>query len=656
MYNQKIKNNTKENYQMSKSKEITVPDKLKGYTQVRLDVDLATGKIEESVIDPEFCRDWIGGYGFGAKVLWDELEPGIDPLSEDNILVWAIGPFPTTILPTSSKYGLFAKSPLTGMFGMSISSGSVGAQARRAGVNMIVFRGKAPEPVYFVVDDDDRYLKPCKETLWGKGCWDTEETLREEFSDQRLAVMAIGPAGERMSRIACITNDRNRQAGRTGMGAVMGSKNLKAIAFRGTKGTKVAKPAEFYKKAKKLLDVATGSATSKYRDLGTPAGLRSYNDLGMMPTYNHREGTWEKIDDNLITGEHLNEEWVVKTVACTDCPIACDHLARVPKTHSDYPNLVSSVDIELCYSFGTACGNDDWPTIFKCIELCDNLGIDGISGGVTAAMACELFEEGLITKKDLGYELPWGSTKNLVRFTREMILGEGFAGEIFGDGTRLAGKRLEKLGRENASFYGMNIKGLEMPAFDLHGMTSFAVGESVSIRGACHLRNGAYSLDRDGKFDRFAYDKPLERGKSIMGKEDGYTIIDCFIICKFTRGIYESDAELAEVYELVTGIPMTEEYLMKRAEAITNLSKCFNIREGWTRNDDHPPEKCFKTAHTKGPAKGVSLDEKGYQKLLTGYYKARGWDEETGIPTDEKLKELGLDFVIGNLKPKGGKK
>ncbi|TFG22643.1 MAG: aldehyde ferredoxin oxidoreductase, partial [Promethearchaeota archaeon] len=186
------------------------------------------------------------------------------------MLIYAQGPFPTTILPTSSKYGLFAKSPLTGMFGMSISSGSVGAMARRAGINMVVFKGKAPEPVYLVVDDDDRYLVPCKDTLSGKGCWETEEIIREEFQDQRLAVLSIGPAGERMSKMACITNDRNRQAGRTGMGAVMGSKNLKAIAFRGTKGTKVAHPVEFYKIAKKLIKVANGPATAKYRDQGTP--------------------------------------------------------------------------------------------------------------------------------------------------------------------------------------------------------------------------------------------------------------------------------------------------------------------------------------------------------------------------------------------------
>ncbi|MFW9781750.1 MAG: aldehyde ferredoxin oxidoreductase family protein [Candidatus Heimdallarchaeota archaeon] len=643
---------------MSKAKEVAVPDEVKGYTQTRLDVDLTNGKIEKSELSREFCRDWIGGYGFGAKVLWDELKPGIDPLSPDNVFVYCHGPFPTTILPTSSKYGVFAKSPLTGMFGMAISSGSVGAQARRAGINMIVFKGKSPEPVYMVVDDDDYYLVPCKNTVWGKGCWETEELLRKEFQDHRLAVMAIGQAGERMSHMACLTNDRNRQAGRTGMGAVMGSKNLKAVCFRGTKGTKVANPAEFYKLAKKLIKVANGPATAKYRDLGTPSGLTSYNKLGMMPIFNHKEGTWDKIDDGTFSGDTLNQDWVVKKVACSQCSIACDHITKVPKSHPNWPNTYASIDQELCYGFGTACGNSDWPSVFKCVTLCDDLGIDAISGGATAAMACECFEEGVITEKDLGYKLPFGSTVNLVRFTEEMILGKGFAGEIFGDGVREAGKRLEEMGRKNASYYAMHVKGLELPAFDVHGMTSFAVGMSVSIRGACHLRNGAYGLDAKGTFDRFGYDKPLERGKAIKKLEDVYALIDSYIICKFTRGIYESDAEMAKVYELVTGIPHTEESILLRGEAILNLSKCFNIREGWTRADDRPPDRFFKEAHTKGPAKGYTLNEDGYQKILSGYYEARGWDKETGIPTDETLKKLGLDFVIGKLKPatKGGKR
>jgi aldehyde:ferredoxin oxidoreductase len=636
---------------MTQVQDVSVPDEIKGYTQVRLDVDLTTGKITETELTPEFCRDWIGGYGYGAKVMWDELKGGEDALGPENIFIWNIGPFPGTILPTSSKYGVFAKSPLTGMFGMSISSGSIGAQARRAGVNMIVFYGKSPEPVYMVVDDDLRYLVPCKDTVWGKDAWETEDIIKEEFGDPRLAVMAIGQAGERLNRMACITNDRNRQAGRSGMGAVMGSKNLKAICFRGTKGITVAQPKKFYKHCKKLIEMSNDSPTAKYRDLGTPAGMSQYHTLGMFPVRNHNEGT---IDDfEIFNGETMRDTVVVKKAGCSQCPVACDHMCSVPKDHEiykEYGETTASVDVETIYSFGTTCGTFDFPTVIKCIALADSLGIDGISGGVTAGMACECYEKGIITKEDLGYELPFGSTLNLVKFVTEMCLKEGFAGKVFGDGSRLAAQRLKEMGRsDNADLYAIHIKGMELPAFDLHGMTSFAVGISVSIRGACHLRNGSYGLDAKGTFDRFGYDKGVERGKKIIATEDLYGVVDSFIICKFTRGIYKDDAEMALVYEEVTGIPMTDKYLIKRGEAIVNLSKCYNIREGWTRADDHPPRKFFEVAHTRGPNKGVLLQEEGFQKLLSGYYEARGWDIETGIPTEAKLKELDLDFVIPTI-------
>ncbi|MFX1451508.1 MAG: aldehyde ferredoxin oxidoreductase family protein [Promethearchaeota archaeon] len=627
---------------MSDKKEIEY-----GYSGVRLNVNLSTGKIEETYLTKDFCKKWIGGYGFGAKILWDELKPGVDPLSPDNIFVWATGPYAGTIIPASSKYGVFAKSPQTGFFGMAISSGSIASQAKRAGVDLIVFKGKSPEPVYLVVDDDNRYLVPCKDSLWGKGCWETEKILKQEFNDQRLAVMSIGPSGEKLSKLACITNDRNRQAGRTGMGAVMGSKNLKAIAFRGIKGIKIFKRAKLYALGKELIVAANGPSSAKYRGLGTAAGVLKYNRLGMMPTYNFREGVFDKID--IINAEVLNNEWLVKKVACSQCPIACDHLAKVPKTHPDYPNLVASVDHEMLYSFGSATGCADWPTIIKCIALCDDLGIDAISGGATVAMACELYDIGLITKKDLGYELPFGSTKNLVRFTEEMCFRKGFAGEIFADGTKLAGERLEKMGRKNASYYGMHIKGLELPAFDIHGMTSFSVGLSVAIRGACHLRNLGYGLDVKGRFNRFGYEEPKMRMIEMALTENDMAYVDSLIICKFARGCYRTNAEVAKTYKLITGFNGTYKTLNKKGEAIVNLSKCFNIREGWTRADDHPPERFFKEPHTIGPTKGFTLNEKGFQTLLSGYYDVRGWDTKTGIPTNEKLEELGLDFVISTL-------
>jgi aldehyde:ferredoxin oxidoreductase len=620
---------------------------IEGYTQQRLNIHLDTGKIETSSISEDFCTKWIGGYGFGAKVLWDELKPGIDPFSPDNILVWAIGPYPGTILPTSSKYGLFAKSPLTGLFGMSISSGSIAQQARRGGHNLIVFYGKSEEPVYVMFDDDDVQILPCKEIdLWGKGAWEADEILKEHYADSSLSVAAIGPAGEKLSKIGCITNDRNRQAGRTGMGGVMGSKNLKALCFRGTKSIKIAKPKEFYVFAKEMIKRSIGTSTSKYREYGTPSGLVSYNDMGMLGNYNFREGYFDKMET--FSGQWLDENLVVKKVACSQCTVACDHLARVPKDHQ-WAGAIGSMDIENCYALGSNCGHDDWYAIIKAITLCDDLGMDTISAGTTVAFAMECFEKGIITKKDVGYDLSFGNSESVVKMIEEMGNRSSKIGDILADGSRAAA---QKLGGD-AIKYSMQVKGLEFPMFDIHGMSCFAVGASVSIRGACHLRNGAYGLDAKGKFDRFGYDKPVERGKGIKDVEDEYAVIDSLIICKFTRGIYNSKQDHCDAYNLITGYNMTPEQLMTNGEAIHNLAKCFNIREGATKADDYPPERFFTEAPTRGPAKGVTLDKKGYTSVLEGYYEARGWDRE-GIPTDETLKRLGLDFVIGKLK--GGKK
>lgn len=621
---------------------------LEGYTQERVNIHLDTGKIEKGSITEEFCTNWIGGYGFGAKVLWDELKPGTDPLSPDNILVWAIGPYPGTFLPTSSKYGLFAKSPLTGLFGLSISSGSIAQQARRAGHNLIVFYGKAEEPVYIMFDDGDIQILPCKEIdLWGKGAWTSDEILKEHFHDSRLSVAAIGPAGEKLSKIGCVTNDRNRQAGRTGMGCVMGSKNLKALCFRGTKSIKVADPKKFYVLGKDFVKRAIGTATAKYRDYGTPSGLASYNDMGMLGNYNFREGYFDKMDK--FTGQWLDENLVVKKVACSQCPVACDHLAKVPKDHPLWAGAVGSMDIENIYSLGSNCGHNDWYAIIKAITLCDDLGMDTISAGTTVAFAMECFEKGIIKKEDVGYDLSFGDGEAVVKMIEEMGNRSSKIGDILSDGSRAAAL---KLGGD-AMKYSMQVKGLEFPMFDIHGMSSFAVGVSVSIRGACHLRNGAYGLDAKGKFDRFTYDKPLERGKAIKVVEDEYGVIDSLIICKFTRGIYADKQDHCDMYKTVTGYDMTPEKLMLDGEAIHNLAKCFNIRAGATKADDYPPERFFTEAPTRGPAKGVTLKKAGYTKVLEGYYEARGWDKE-GVPTDETLKRLGLDFVIGKLK--GGKK
>ncbi|HUX99586.1 MAG TPA: aldehyde ferredoxin oxidoreductase family protein [Candidatus Deferrimicrobium sp.] len=604
---------------------------MNGYAGRTLRIDLTTGKVKIEKLSEKFCEDYIGGYGFAAKILWDELKPKVDPLSPENILIFATGPVPGTILPTSSKYGVFAKSPLTGIFGMAISSGCVGQQMHRAGYDMVIITGKAEKPVYLLIDDDEASIKSA-EHLWGKkDCWETEDIIREENNDMKIAVASIGQAGENLSKIACITNDRNRQAGRTGMGAVMGSKNLKAVAFKGTKDVTVAKKDEFMKKALKLIKVANGPATSKYRDLGTPANVMVFQKLGVLPTRNFQQGTFEAAE--AISGETMREKWVAKKAACSCCPIACDHICTA--VEGPYAGTVSSVDFESIFSLGSCCGIDYFPAIIRAIELCDRYGIDTMSGGVTISHAMECFEKGLITKEDTGgIELTFGNHEAEIKFIEDMAFRKTKAGDIWADGSKAAAAKIGK----GSDVFAMHSKGLELPGYELRGLKTAALGFAVSIRGGCHLRNGAYDPDVKGKVDRLVEGEG--RAKMIIPTEDIYAVIDSLIICKFTRGIYENDDEMAETYNLLTGIPMDAPKMKKAGERILNLSKCFNIREGWTRKDDTLPPRCFKE-----PLNGVVINEKGFNMMLDEYYTTRGWTKE-GIPTAAKLKELGLEFAI----------
>ncbi len=620
---------------------------MKGYTGKVARIDLATGKISREQLTEEFCKNWIGGYGMGIKVLWDEVPPGCDPLSPKNVLVFNIGPFPGTILPTSSKYGVFAKSPLTGLIGMAISSGSVAAQMRRAGWNMVIFENKAPEPVYVMFDDDDIQIQPCKDTLWGKkDSWETEDWIREHYHDQRVAVAAIGEAGEKLVRVACITNDRNRQAGRTGMGCVMGSKNLKAVAFRGTHQVEVDKPKEFYKKGKELIKTSMGSATLKYRDLGTPINTLNFQKLGVLPTKNFQTGVFDKAMD--ISGEKMAEKWVVKKAACSQCPIGCDHLVHVKD--GPYKGSVASVDFEPLFAVGSCCCVSDMAAITKAIELQDRHTIDGISGGVIASFAMEAFEKGVLTKEQVGYDLKWGDGDAMVKLIEDICLQRTEAGKILGLGTRGAANHLGK----GSMHYAMQVKGLELPGYVLRGLKTAALGFGVAIRGGCHLRNGSYSPDIKGDFDRLSQDKPVERVKAIIKDEDAYTLIDSYIICKFTRGIYKGGVnEQADVFKMVTGIDLTGDFLLKRAQAILTLAKCFNLREGATKEDDYLPDREYMDPLPEGPSKGHVVDKKLYTDMLDAYYEARGWDKD-GVPTDATLKKLELDSFVkqSDLRPK----
>lgn len=608
-----------------------------GYAGKRLNIDLTNKSIKTEPLTEDFCGTYIGGYGFGAKVLWDELQTGTDPLSPENILIYAVGPAQASLLPTASKYGVFAKSPLTKLFGMAISSGSVGQQFRRAGYDLIVMYGKSENPIYIFIDDDVVDFIDASH-LWGKkDCWETEDIIREEQGDSRIGVASIGIGGEKLSWLACITNDRNRQAGRTGLGAVMGSKNLKAIAFRGSKEVEVTNHDEIKAKYIDLLKRAVGPATIKYRDIGTPVNTMVFQNLGVLPTRNFQDGYFEEAE--ALSGEIMNEKWVVKKAACSKCPIACDHLCMV-NDQGPYQNSLSSTDFESIFALGSCCGIGYFPSIVKAIEICDRLGIDTISAGVTVAHAMECFEKGYITEEDTGgLDLRFGNHEAMVKFVENMCKRETKAGDIWSDGCREAAN---KIGYDSMDF-AMQVKGLELPGYSIQGLKTAALGFSVAIRGGCHLRNGAYDPDIKGKVDRLK--EEVGRSKQfIIPTENLYAIIDSLIICKFTRGIYTGDEEIAEVYQLITGIPMDKDKLLKTGERILNLSKCFNIREGARRKDDYPPERIFNDALQSGPSQGAKVDREGYDLMLDEYYESRGWSKQ-GIPKPDKLKELGLDFV-----------
>ncbi|MHA1297945.1 MAG: aldehyde ferredoxin oxidoreductase family protein [Candidatus Helarchaeota archaeon] len=625
-----------------------------GYSMKCARINLTTGDIKVEKLSKKFCEEYIGGYGFVTKILWDEVKPGIDAFDPSNPFVVAIGPFPGTILPTSSKYAVGAKSPLTNRIGFGISSGSFGAQMRRAGWNMFIITGKAPEPSFIFIENDNISIIPCKDTLWGKDTWETEDEIRSMFADQRISVASIGPAGENLVRIGCITNDRNRQVGRTGMGAVMGSKNLKAIAVRGTQSIPIAKPKEFMAKAKELIKRANSSDTLKYRLHGTPVNTMNFNKLGVLPTKNYQTGYWEKA--YAISGEEMSKKWVVKKAACSQCPIACDHIVATKPDDPDWPNEYVSMDFESLYAFGSVCLVDHFPAIIKAVQLCDRLGMDSISGGVIMGFGLEAYEKGYITKEMLGdnpvYKngFNWGDGKAVVQMVEDMAYRRTKAGDILAEGSR---KAAQILGGDAYKFAN-HIKGLELPGYDLKGLTTASIGFAVSVRGGCHLRNGSYGPDMKGKFDRSKYDQLDERGKYIASQDAFMAIIDSMVVCKFTRGIYKGGLdEIAEVYELVTGIPMDGKKIETAGHRILDLSKCFNIRECQAEGiepitEDTLPWRNFHEPNLDGPTKGWYNDEEGFKKGILAYYKARGWDER-GYPTPETLKKRGLDFVISQI-------
>ena len=619
---------------------------LYGYAGRVLHVDLTTGKTHVEPLNEDYAKKYVGGIGLGMRLWLDHSKPEVDPFSPENPLILTTGPISGTVWPTGGNgHAFVAKSPQSYGVGEAKSHGSFGTELKRAGYDAVIFKGKAEKPVYVWIDDDSVQLLDASH-LMGKSPADTEDAIREELGDYYIRVAAIGPAGEKLVRIACIINDKTRAAGRTGMGAVMGSKNLKAIAVRGTHDVTVAKPEEFMEYVKEFHERMKGPATQKYRTLGTPENVLVHNSLSCMPTRNYNNSRFEGAEK--VSGENLNERFVAKIIGCSSCAMRCEHICVVPE--GPYKGTMTRMEYEPLWAMGPYCGVDRLDAIIKGMDLCNYYGIDAISAGVIVGFAMDCYEKGILTEKDFdGIDARFGNHEALVKIIEKMGKREGI-GDILADGVKTAG---EKIGN-GAEKLAQHIKGVEVTGYDLRCLKTAALGFAVSFRGADHNRHGAYAFDVKGKVNRLVAEKG--RGKMVKDMEDVYTLIDSFIVCKFSRGTYYKELEdMTKLYILVTGIEMTPEEMKRSGERINNVARLFNIREGLGRKDDTLP---YKVMHLpipdEGPSKGAYVTQEELDLLLDDYYMARGWTRE-GVPTIEKLKELGMDDLIYIVEGKIGK-
>ena len=616
-----------------------------GYAGRILLINLSTGKTTVEPLNEEYAKKYIGGIGLGMRLYLDHSKAGVDPFSPDNPLILTTGPISGTMWPTGGNGHTFvSKSPQTFGVGESKAHGSFGTEMKRAGYDAIIIKGKAEKPVYLWVDDDSIQLVDAS-ALMGKSPGETEDAIREELGDYYIRVAAIGIAGEKLSRIACIINDKTRAAGRTGLGAVMGSKNLKAIAMRGTRDVAVAKTDEFMEYVKEFHERMKGPATQKYRALGTPENILVHNSLSCMPTRNYRNSRFEGAEK--VSGEVLNEKYVAKIIGCSSCAMRCEHEVVVPE--GPYKNTMTRMEYESLWALGPYCGVDRLDAIIKAMDLCNYYGVDSISTGVIAGFAMDCYETGILTQQDTGgIDAKFGNAEAMVQLVEKIGKREGI-GEVLADGVKFAA---EKIGK-GSDRLALHIKGVEVTGYDLRCLKTAALGFAVSFRGADHNRHGAYAFDVKGKVNRLIAEKG--RGKLVRDMEDVYNLIDSFIVCKFSRGTYYKELpDMAKLYTLVTGYEITPEDLKKAGERIQNVARLFNIREGLGRKDDNLPYKVMhEPIPDEGPSKGAFVTQAELDLLLDDYYESRGWTKE-GIPTKEKLKELGMEELMHIIEPKVG--
>ncbi|MEL9998181.1 MAG: aldehyde ferredoxin oxidoreductase family protein [Sulfolobales archaeon] len=628
-----------------------------GYAGRILYVDLSKSKYWVEELKESLAKAYVGGSGLAAYLLWNLIDSGVDPLGPENPLIIATGPATGALAPSAGRFALVSKSPLTGIWGESHAGGFFGPEVKYAGYDMVVILGRSPTPVSLVIDDGSVEIHKATD-LWGLNTRDTTNELRSKFGKD-YHVICIGPAGENLVKFASVMVDYYRAFGRTGMGAVMGSKKLKAVAVRGSKGVEVYDPDKYLEVLEDILWRNTEGpwalpAQMSLGRYGTPSLVTAMNAIGRLPTKNHWTGYWEKADR--LSGDELLK-YRVSRGSCFSCMIMCKHITKVPD--GKYEGAFSGgPEYESIVALGSNLLIDNIEAVIYMNQLCNLYGLDTISTGKVISYVFECYEKGLISKEELGgVEALWGSEEVAIKLINMIVRREGI-GNILAEGVR---KASEVLGRGYE--YALHVKGLEVSAQDPRGHKSVGLTWAISVRGADHLRS-LTTVDelgyRDVAAERFGADKVdyvcdrlSERYKGLIVKdqEDLFALVDSIIMCKYGTmwpPMYYFDF-IAKLLPPLTGIKEFSDVKNLRliAERIVNLKRCFNLREGVGRESEVLPKRFTEEAMPTGPSKGQVCD---LEPMLREYYMYRGWDYSSGLPYEETLERLGLDYVANTLK------
>jgi aldehyde:ferredoxin oxidoreductase len=611
-----------------------------GWTGNVLRLDLNEPLVTVETLDRKAAESFIGGRGLGVKYLYGEIDPAVNALDARNKLIFATGPLTGTGAPGSSRYMVVTKGPLTGAIAHSSAGGAFALAIKYAGYDMIILEGKSRRPVYLWIDGDNVEIRNA-EHLWGKTSTETESAvIAETHPDAK--VTCIGPAGENQVLIACVMSDMGRAAGRSGVGAVMGSKNLKAIAIRGTRGVKVADKTAFWAAMTDAYRKIDTPGTEHFHQIGTPGVLSLVKEFGVLPTRNFKYGTnqsWEKLaGDRLATTLSTRKNM---GLACPACPVGCGRATKI--SNPKYASQGVGPEYETIGLYGSSCFVNDLEVVSKAGFICNEMGMDTISAGSTIACAMELYEEGYLPMKDVGMPLNFGNAEAIIQLTQDMAYRRGF-GNILADGAfRLAA-------RYGHPEFFMGAKKLEFASYDPRGLQGMGLGYATNSRGGCHIRGEVQDLslygvnfwritsDRNlGPVDPLRWDDKPELAKEV---QDWFCMIDSCGMCNFMFFLGMNEDNCRALIETATGIDMGGyRGFMRTGERIFNQERLFNLKAGLTAKDDTLPKRMLEEPMPDGPAKGMVVHLK---EMLPEYYRLRGWSPE-GVPTAMRLRELGLE-------------